>query len=89
MSTFLDPIKFAYRKHVGVDDAFLYMLHRIYGHLETAGSHVRIMFFDFSSAFNTIQPRILAKKLMTFKLHNKHCLGHGLSSAQTTVCSTG
>uniref|UniRef100_A0A1A8MF94 Reverse transcriptase domain-containing protein n=1 Tax=Nothobranchius pienaari TaxID=704102 RepID=A0A1A8MF94_9TELE len=28
------------------------------------------MFFDFSSAFNTIQPHILGNKLLDFKLHN-------------------
>ena len=32
-------------------------------HLEETGAYVRIMFFDFSSAFNTIQPNILKDKL--------------------------
>ena len=31
--------------------------------LEKPGSTVRIMFFDFSSAFNTIQPAVLGDKL--------------------------
>ena len=39
------------------------MLHRTYSHLENTGSSVRIMFFDFSSAFNTIQPSLLGEKL--------------------------
>ncbi|KAI3357987.1 hypothetical protein L3Q82_003013 [Scortum barcoo] len=40
---------------IGVDDAVIYLLHTSLTHLEKAGSTVRIMFFDFSSAFNTIQ----------------------------------
>ena len=33
-------------------------------HLDKAGSYVRILFIDFSSAFNTIQPHLLALKLL-------------------------
>ncbi|KAI3372609.1 hypothetical protein L3Q82_023086 [Scortum barcoo] len=43
--------------------AVIYLLHTSFTHLEKAGSTVRIMFFDFSSAFNTIQPRLLWDKL--------------------------
>lgn len=71
VASFLDPLQFAYREGVSVDDALLYMLHTIYQHLENTGSSVRIMFFDFSSAFNTLQPHILASKLLDFKLHNR------------------
>jgi len=39
------------------------MLHRAYSYSDEPGSYVRIMFFDFSSAFNTIQPLILREKL--------------------------
>ncbi|CAJ1050790.1 hypothetical protein NFI96_006036 [Xyrichtys novacula] len=39
------------------------MLHRALSHPEELGVYVRIMFFDFSSAFNTIQPTILKYKL--------------------------
>ena len=65
----VDPLQFAYRKRVGVDDALILMMHKIYSHLESPASSVRIMFFDFSSAFNTIQPHILANKLIQYKLH--------------------
>jgi len=41
-------------------------------HLDKAGSTVRIMFFDFSSYFNTIQPVLLCKKLQ--KIHPAGCL---------------
>ena len=70
VSAFQDPLQFAYRKGVGVDDALLYMVHNIYSHLETTASSYSIMFFYFSSAFITIQPHILASKLIDFKLHN-------------------
>ncbi|KAJ8007781.1 hypothetical protein DPEC_G00097760 [Dallia pectoralis] len=44
------------------------MLHRAYPHLEGAGSMVRIMFFDFSSAFNTIRHLLLARKLSVMQV---------------------
>ncbi|KAI4903024.1 hypothetical protein NFI96_010063 [Prochilodus magdalenae] len=53
----------AYQPGVGVDDAVIYLLHRALSHLEKPGSTVRITFFDFSSAFNTIQPGLLNDKL--------------------------
>lgn len=69
VSAFQDPLQFAYRGGVGTDDALLYLLHRVHSHLELTAASVRIMFFDFSSAFNTLQPNILAKKLFGFNLH--------------------
>ncbi|TWW77924.1 hypothetical protein D4764_11G0000450 [Takifugu flavidus] len=63
VSSFMDPLQFAYQPSIGVDDAVIYLLHTAPTHLEKAGSTVRIMFFDFSSAFNTIQPRLLGDKL--------------------------
>ncbi|TWW53905.1 hypothetical protein D4764_0186440 [Takifugu flavidus] len=66
VSSFMDPLQFAYQPSIGVDDAVIYLLHTSLTHLEKAGSTVRIMFFDFSSAFNTIQPRLLGDKLQKF-----------------------
>ena len=56
----LDPMPFAYQK-----DAILILLERLYSHLERTrfGNSARVMFFDFSSAFNTIQPHLLVQKL--------------------------
>ena len=59
VSTSLDPLQFAYCRKVGVEDAIIYLLQRAYSHLDEADGTVRIMFFDFSSAFNTIQPTLL------------------------------
>ncbi|KAI4903673.1 hypothetical protein NFI96_008971 [Prochilodus magdalenae] len=54
---------FAYQDAIGVDDAVIYLMDKVHSHLDTAGSAVRIMFFDFSSAFNTLQPVLLGDKL--------------------------
>ncbi|KAJ8374485.1 hypothetical protein SKAU_G00050650 [Synaphobranchus kaupii] len=63
VSTKLDPQQFAYQPGIGVDDAVIYLQHRSLSHLESSGSYVRVMFFDFSSAFDTIQPSLLRGKL--------------------------
>uniref|UniRef100_A0A3B3C2V1 Reverse transcriptase domain-containing protein n=1 Tax=Oryzias melastigma TaxID=30732 RepID=A0A3B3C2V1_ORYME len=59
-----DPLQFAYRERVGVEDAVLYLLHRTLSHLEEGGGAVRILFLDFSCAFNTIHPHLLQEKLI-------------------------
>lgn len=59
----MDPLQFAYKQNIGVEDGVLYLQQRALAHLETAGNAVRVMFFDFSSAFNTIRPALLKGKL--------------------------
>ena len=61
-----DPLQFGYQEKVGVEDATIYLLNRAYSYLDRrpkGGGAVRIMFFDFSSAFNSIQPLMLAEKM--------------------------
>ncbi|KAI3364496.1 hypothetical protein L3Q82_011282, partial [Scortum barcoo] len=58
-----DRLQFAYQPGVGVEDAILYLLHRAHSHLDKGSGTVRILFLDFSSAFNTIQPPLLRDKL--------------------------
>lgn len=55
----LDRLQFAYRPKRGVEDATLTLLNL----LEGSGCHARLLFIDFSSAFNTIQPHILTQRL--------------------------
>ena len=50
----LDPFQFAHKASRGVEEASLTLLNLITQHLEKAKSYVRILFVDFSSAFNTI-----------------------------------
>ncbi|KAI4896513.1 hypothetical protein NFI96_029527, partial [Prochilodus magdalenae] len=63
VSSFLDPLQFAYHPQIGVDYAVIYLMQRLRSHLDQNNTSVRITFFDFSSAFNTIQPLILGKKM--------------------------
>ena len=68
--SFLDPLQFAYQPHLGVDDAIIYLLQRAHSYLNGSGCTVRITFFDFSSAFNTIQPRLLSDKLQAMRVNS-------------------
>uniref|UniRef100_A0A1A8BSL2 Reverse transcriptase domain-containing protein n=1 Tax=Nothobranchius kadleci TaxID=1051664 RepID=A0A1A8BSL2_NOTKA len=51
-----------YRKGRSVD-AKTFILDMVHRHLEIPNSSARLLFVDFSSAFNTLQPHILAGKL--------------------------
>ncbi|TWW53816.1 hypothetical protein D4764_0293380 [Takifugu flavidus] len=68
VSPFQDPLQFAYQPKVGVDDAVIYLLQRAYSSLDRLNTTVWVMFFDFSSAFNTIQPRLLRAKLENMQM---------------------
>jgi hypothetical protein len=61
----LDPRQFAYRARRGVEDAQITLLNLLYSHLDGPGTHARLLFLDFSSAFNTIQPHVLVSKLLS------------------------
>ncbi|KAK3539832.1 hypothetical protein QTP70_013351 [Hemibagrus guttatus] len=54
----LDPLQFDYRANMSVDDAVM-GLHFILQHLDKSGTYVRLLFVDFSSAFNIIIPILL------------------------------
>ena len=60
---YLDPLQFAYQSRRNTEDAILFMLNNVYKHIDKPGNTVRIMFYDFSSAFNTIQPHLLVQKM--------------------------
>ena len=59
-----DPYQFAYMANRSTEDAINTLLHEAYKHLERPKSYVRVLFLDFSSAFNTIQPHLMMEKLM-------------------------
>ena len=44
----LDPLQFAYSVRRGVEDAKLFLLYKLYKHLELPQSHARILIVDFS-----------------------------------------
>ena len=70
----LDPMQFAYRKNKSVDDALLVFLNNITKHLDVPNSYARVLFIDFSSAFNTIQPHLLAQKLIALNVNTSTIL---------------
>ena len=47
-----------------MEDAISLGVHKILQHLETPSSYARVLFIDYSSAFNTIIPSKLHKKLL-------------------------
>ena len=57
-------MQFAYRAKRGVSDATITLLNLLFEHLNVSKKHARLLFVDFSSAFNTIQPHILVEKLV-------------------------
>jgi hypothetical protein len=61
---FQDPLQFAYTRNRNTEDAILTVVHAALKHLEKPKAFARILFLDFSSAFNTIQPHLLMRKLM-------------------------
>ncbi|XP_068506804.1 transmembrane protein 176 isoform X8 [Syngnathus scovelli] len=58
-----DPFQFADRQNRSTQDAISSVLHLSLAHLEEKNTHVRMLFLDFSSAFNTIIPQRLVGKL--------------------------
>ena len=58
-----DPMQFAYRANRSTDDAIATTLHLALNHLERPGTYARLLFIDYSSAFNTIVPSILVAKM--------------------------
>ena len=69
----LDPLQFAYRANRSVDDAVNMALHFILQHLDSSGTYARILFVDFSSAFNTIIPALLQDKLSQLNVPDSTC----------------
>ncbi len=70
----LDPLQFAYRPNRSTDDAISQVLHSSLTHIDSKnGNYVRLLFIDYSSAFNTIVPIQLAVKLTDLGLNSPLC----------------
>ena len=69
----LDPLQFAYRLNRSTDDAIVTTLHTALTHLDKRNTYVRMLFIDYSSAFNTIVPSKLVIKLETLGLDPALC----------------
>jgi len=59
----LDQLQFGYRPNRSVDDAISLTLHTALEHRDRRDTYVRLLFIDFSSAFNAIAPSKLILKL--------------------------
>ena len=57
----LNPLQFSYRPNRSTDDAIT--LHTALNRLDKRNTYVRMLFIDYSSAFNTIVPSKLVIKL--------------------------
>ncbi len=69
----LDPLQFAYRSNRSTDNNIGFTLHSALSYLENKNTYVRMMFVDYSSAFNTIVPATLFAKLQTMGLNRSLC----------------
>ena len=69
----LDPLQFAYRANRSTDDAIALTIHTALSHLDQRNTYVRILFIDYSSAFNTIVPSKLVIKLRDLGLNSALC----------------
>ena len=69
----LDPLQFACRPNRSTDDALSIALHTALFHLDKISIYVRMLFIDYSSAFNTIVPSKLITKLRILGLNTSSC----------------
>lgn len=69
----LDRHQFAYRANRGVDDAVSLCIHFILQHLDCKSTYARVLFIDFSSAFNTILPIRLFNCLLSMGVDSSLC----------------
>ncbi len=87
----LYPLRFAYRTKRTTDDA-IFSLHLALTNLENKDSYVRMLFIDFSSAFNTIIPQhnnILCNWILDFLTGRPQSVRVGSKTSSTTTLSTG
>lgn len=60
----LDSMQFADRLHRGAEDANVTILNLLFKHLEGKAYQARILFVDFSSSLDTVQPHMLARHIL-------------------------
>ena len=69
----IDPLQFAYHPNRSTHDAISIALHTALSYLDKRNTYVRILFIDYSSAFNTTVPLKLINKLRTLGLNTSLC----------------
>ncbi|KAI4905911.1 hypothetical protein NFI96_012457 [Prochilodus magdalenae] len=68
-----DPHQFAYCQNRSTEDAVSIALHSVLSHLDNKNTSVRMLFIDFSSAFNTVIPSQLITKLTDLGISSHMC----------------
>ena len=66
MNQYLDPLQFAYRHNRSTANAISLALHSILEHLDNKDTYARLVFIDYSSAFNTIIPTRLISNFVAW-----------------------
>ncbi|KAI4871329.1 hypothetical protein NFI96_023465, partial [Prochilodus magdalenae] len=69
----MDPHQFAHRSNRSTDDTIALTVHTALSHLDRKSTYVRMVFIDYSSAFNTIFPAKLIPKLTDLRLNSHLC----------------
>jgi hypothetical protein len=69
----LDPLQFSYHPNRSTDDAISIALPTELSHQDKRNTYVRMLFIDYSAAFNTIVPSKLINKLRTLGLNTSLC----------------
>lgn len=69
----LDHLQFACRTNRCTEDAISTLYHLTLSYLEQKNTYARLLFINFSSAFNTIIPQQLVEKLQLQKVDNSTC----------------
>ncbi|XP_076449094.1 uncharacterized protein LOC143285585 [Babylonia areolata] len=74
-----DPLQFAYRPNRSTEDAITTILHSTLKHLEKPKTYTCMLFLDFSSAFNMIQPHLMLEKLTRMEVNLSSLAGFTVS----------
>jgi hypothetical protein len=69
----LDPLQLSYRSNRSMEDPISIAIHTALTHQDKRNTYVRILFIDYSSAFNTIVPSKLDTKLRALGLGSTIC----------------
>lgn len=71
----LDPYQFAYKQGRNTEDAVAALTHLVSKHLDKPNhnAYARVLFIDFSSAFNTLKTDLLLKKMHSLNI-NSHII---------------
>ena len=64
VSNSLDHLQFAYKSQRGTDDATVSLFNTLAKHLQFPNHYARVLFIDFSSAFNSMQIHTLLQRLI-------------------------